>query len=157
MAGMACPLFEAGTPKSTSDSVITSITTEVRRARGILQRHSCKYSSQSFLDPTVIVLWLIPAWVLGRNRLAAMQSLIHMTSFSIQKYHDRLDSEIMHRELYNRIWHIGSYCHRMSRLLNQNLELLCSQKQCDFPRLGPAAWFSKGMRGMRNLGSSPPL
>ena len=58
---------------------------------------------------------------------------------------------------YNRIGHVSPHYHRMSKLLNQNLELLCSQEQCDFPRLRPIAWLSKGTKGMRNLESFLPL
>jgi len=50
--------------------------TEVRGIGGILHKRSHKYSSQSFLDPIDIALWLVPAWVLGGHRLAAMQSFI---------------------------------------------------------------------------------
>ena len=56
MADMACPFFRAGTPESTGDFVISLITTKVGGAGGILYKRSHKYSSQSFLDPIVIVL-----------------------------------------------------------------------------------------------------
>ena len=56
MAGMVCPFFGAGTLESVGDYVISSIITEVGCAGGILHKLSCKYSSQSFLDPTIIVL-----------------------------------------------------------------------------------------------------
>ena len=52
--------------------------------------------------------------------------------------------------LYNRIGHVSPHYHRISRLPNQNFELLCSREQCDFPRLGLIAWLSKGIKGMRN-------
>ena len=32
MAGMACPVFGVGTPESTGDSIISSITTKVKGA-----------------------------------------------------------------------------------------------------------------------------
>ena len=83
MAGMACPFFGSGASESTSDFVISSIMTEVEGARGILHKRSYKYSSQSFLDPINIALWLVPAWVLGGHRLAAMESLLCIDSFSI--------------------------------------------------------------------------
>ena len=83
-AGIACPFFGASSPKSTSDSVISSIKTEVRGARGIFHKHSRKYLSQSFLDPINTALWLVLAWVFGWHRLAAMQSLLRMDSFSVQ-------------------------------------------------------------------------
>ena len=83
-AGVVCPFFGAKALKSMSDSVISSIKTEVRGVGGILHKHSRKYASHSFLDPIVIVLWLVPAWVLGRHRLATMQSFLRTTSLSIQ-------------------------------------------------------------------------
>ena len=66
MAGMVCPFFGAGTLKSTGDSIISSVTTKVKGTgililKETLQRHSYKYSSQSFLDPIDIALWLVPA------------------------------------------------------------------------------------------------
>ena len=45
MAGMTCPFFGVDAPKSIDDSVISSITTEARGARGVLHKHSCKYLS----------------------------------------------------------------------------------------------------------------
>ena len=63
MASMACPFFGARASESTSDFVISSIMTEVGGAGGILHKRSCNYSSQSFLDPIDIALWLVPAWV----------------------------------------------------------------------------------------------
>ena len=45
MAGMACPFIGASASKSIGDSVISSITTKVGGAGGILHKHSCKYSS----------------------------------------------------------------------------------------------------------------
>ena len=69
--GMACPFFGAGTSESTGDFVISSIMIKVEGAKGILHKHSCKYSSQSFLDPIDIALWLVPAWLFGGHRLAA--------------------------------------------------------------------------------------
>ena len=56
MAGMVYPFFGAGTLESVGDYVISLIITEVGCAGGILHKLSCKYSSQSFLDPTIIVL-----------------------------------------------------------------------------------------------------
>ena len=84
MASMACPFFEAGAPESIGDFVISSITTEVEGAGGTLHKCSHKYSSQSFLDSIVIVLWLVPAWVFRGHRLATMQSLLRTTSLLIQ-------------------------------------------------------------------------
>ena len=81
MASMACPFFGAGAPKSISDSIISLITTEVGRAGGILHKCSCKNSSQSVLDPIIIALWLVPVWVFGGHRLAAMQSLLRIIFF----------------------------------------------------------------------------
>ena len=69
--GMACPFFGAGTSESTGDFVISSIMIKVEGAEGILHKHSCKYSSQSFLDPIDIALWLVPTWLFGGHRLAA--------------------------------------------------------------------------------------
>ena len=43
MDGMACPFFVASALESTSDSVISLIMTEVKGARGILHKRSCKY------------------------------------------------------------------------------------------------------------------
>ena len=83
MAGMACPFFGSGASESTSDFVISSIMTEVEGARGILHKRSYKYSSQSFLDPINIALWLVPAWLFGGHRLAAMQSPLCIDSLSI--------------------------------------------------------------------------
>ena len=85
MASMACPFFEAGALESIGDSVISSITMEVEGAGGTLHKRSHKYLSQSFLNPIVIVLWLVPAWVFRGHRLAAMQSLLRITSLSIQR------------------------------------------------------------------------
>lgn len=84
MAGVACPLFGAGTLESTGDSMISLTITEVRGAGGIPDKNSCKYSSQSFLDPTNIALWLVLAWLLGEHRLAAMQLFLRVISLSIQ-------------------------------------------------------------------------
>ena len=76
MVGMAYPFFRPGTPKSTGDSIISSITTEVGGAgihipRGTLQTCSYKYSSQYFLNPIDIALWLVPACVLGGHKLVS--------------------------------------------------------------------------------------
>ena len=79
-----CPFFEAGTPKSIGDSMISLIMTKVGGAGVVLHRHSRKYSSQSCLYPIDIALWLVPICVLGGHRLATMQSLLHTTSLSIQ-------------------------------------------------------------------------
>ena len=79
IAGVVCPFFGVDTLKSTGDSTISLIKTKVRGARGILQKHSHKYSSHSFLDPIVIELWLVPAWVLGGQRLAAIISLYNLS------------------------------------------------------------------------------
>ena len=67
MAGMVCPFFGASNLETSGDSIISLIMTKVGEASililgGTLQRHSRKYSSQSFLDPTIIALWLVPAW-----------------------------------------------------------------------------------------------
>ena len=83
MASIACPFFGTSAPKSISDFVISSIMIDVDRVKGILHKHSYKYSSQSFLDPIDIALWLVPAWVFRRYRLAAMQLLLRMDSLSI--------------------------------------------------------------------------
>ena len=61
MTSMAHTFFGAGTPESTGDSTFSLIKTEVGRAgililEGTLQRHSCKYSFQSSLDPIDIVV-----------------------------------------------------------------------------------------------------
>ena len=69
MVGIVCPFFGVGTLESTGDSMISLITTKVRGAgtlilEGTLQRSFYKYSSQYFLDPIIIALWLVPAWVL---------------------------------------------------------------------------------------------
>ena len=61
MASMACPSFGVGAFESTGNFVISSKTTKVGGVGGILHKHSCKYSSQSFLDPINITLWLVPA------------------------------------------------------------------------------------------------
>ena len=84
MVGRICSFFEASTPKSTGGSIISSMTTEVRRVGGILHRRSHKYLSQSFLDPIIIALWLVPAWVLCRHGPAAMKLLLHTASLLIQ-------------------------------------------------------------------------
>ena len=89
MVGMVCPFFGAGTLESTGNSIIIFITINVRGASvlipsGTLQRHSRKYLSQSSLDPTNITPWPVLACVLGRHRLAIMQSLLHKTFLSIQ-------------------------------------------------------------------------
>ena len=83
MASMVCPFFGDGAPESTSDSIIFLIMIEVGGHGGILHKHFCKYSSQSFLDPIDIALCQILAWVTGRHRLAAMQSLLCMDSLLI--------------------------------------------------------------------------
>ena len=90
IAGRVCSFFGADTPDSTGDSIISLITTQVGGASililgGTLQRHSCKYSSQSFLNPINIVLWLVLAWVFGGHRLVAMQSLLHNIAFDLDK------------------------------------------------------------------------
>ena len=61
MVGMACTFFRANAFEPTGDSVISSIMIEVKGAEGILHKRSCKYSSQSFLDPIDIALWLVLA------------------------------------------------------------------------------------------------
>ena len=88
MASMVCSFFGASMPESITDSIISLITIEVRNAgilipEGTLQMCSCQYSSQSFLDPTEMALWLVPTWVLGGHRLVFMQSLFRVTSLSI--------------------------------------------------------------------------
>jgi len=85
MTSMVYPFFEASAPESTSDSVISSITTKVGGVGGILHKCFRKYSSQSFLDPIDIALWLVDTWVFGGHRLAAMQSFLCKDSLSIQK------------------------------------------------------------------------
>ena len=67
---MAYPFFGAGASESTGDFVISSTMIEVKGAEGILHKHSCKYSSQSFLDPIDITLWLVPAWLFRGHKLA---------------------------------------------------------------------------------------
>ena len=81
--GMACPFFGADAFESTGDSIISSIMIKVEGVEGILHKRSCKYSSQSFLDPIDIALWLVPAWLFGGHRLAAMQSPLCIDSLSI--------------------------------------------------------------------------
>ena len=61
MVGMASTFFGANAFEPTGDSVISSIMIEVKGAEGILHKHSCKYSSQSFLDLIDIALWLVLA------------------------------------------------------------------------------------------------
>ena len=58
---MACPFFGANAFESIGDSVISSIMIKVEGVEGILHKRSCKYSSQSFLDPIDIALWLVLA------------------------------------------------------------------------------------------------
>ena len=89
MTSIVCPFFRAGALESIGDSMISSITTKVRGASvpilgQTLQRRSCKYSSQFFLDPIDITLWLVFAYVLGGHKLATMQSLFCTTSLSTQ-------------------------------------------------------------------------
>ena len=78
MAGMAYPFFGASAFESTGDSIISSIMTKVEGAGGILHKCSFKYLPQSFLDPTIIALWVVPTWVFGGHRLTAMQLLLCM-------------------------------------------------------------------------------
>ena len=66
MAGMVCSFFGVSALKSIGDSIISLITIEVRGANvlipgGTIQNCSCKYSSQSFLDPIDIAIWLVLA------------------------------------------------------------------------------------------------
>ena len=82
--GMVYPFFGAGAPESIDDSVISSITTEVEGAGGILNKGSRKYPIQSFLDPIEIALWLVATWVFRGHRLAAMHLLLHTDSLLIQ-------------------------------------------------------------------------
>ena len=84
MAGGACPFPESDNFESTGDSMIFLITTKEGGAKVILPRHFCRYSSQSFLVPTDIVLQLVPNWVARGHRLAAMQSSLCTISLSIQ-------------------------------------------------------------------------
>ena len=84
IADRICPFFEAGTPKSIGDFMISLIMTKVGGAGVVLHRRSRKYSSQSCLYPIDIALWLVPICVLEGHWLATMQSLLHTTSLSIQ-------------------------------------------------------------------------
>ena len=52
MAGRVCPFPEFDDPESVSDSMISLMTTEEVGAEVTLPKHFCRYSSQSFLDPT---------------------------------------------------------------------------------------------------------
>ena len=120
MVGRFCSFFGDGTPESTGDLVISSITTEVRGAsvlipEGTLQRCSCNYLSQSFLNPIVIALWLVLTWVFGGHSLATMQSSLRTTSLSIQ---------VMPR-------HVGPHYDRMSKFPNRFLELLLMRSRFD--------------------------
>lgn len=72
MAGGACPFPKSDDPESVGDSMISSMTTEEGGTKVTLPRHFCRYSSQSFLDPTDIALQLVPNWVAKEHRLAAM-------------------------------------------------------------------------------------
>ena len=60
MAGEACPFPESDNPKSASDSMISSMTTEEGGTKVTLPKRFSKYSSQSFLDLTDIALQLVP-------------------------------------------------------------------------------------------------
>ena len=84
IADVICPFFEVDALKSIGDSMISLIMTEVRGAEVVLHRHSHKHLSQSCLYPIDIVLWLVLVCVLGRHRLASMQSFLRTTSVSIQ-------------------------------------------------------------------------
>ena len=85
MAGGAYPFPESDDLEFTSDSMISSMTTEEEGTKVTLPRRFGKYSSQSFLDPTNIALQLDSNWVIGGHKLAAMQSPLCTTSLSIQK------------------------------------------------------------------------
>ena len=58
MAGGAYPFPESDDLGSTGDSTISSMTIEKGGVEVALPRHFCRYSSQSFLDPTDIALQL---------------------------------------------------------------------------------------------------
>ena len=72
MVGGACLFPESDDLGSASDSMISSMTTEKGGAEVTLLRHFCRYSSQSFLDPTDIALQLATDWVARAHRLATM-------------------------------------------------------------------------------------
>ena len=83
MAGGAYPFPESDDLGSIGDSMISSITTEEGCAEVTWPRSFCRYSSQSFLDPTNIALQLVLDWTVGGHKLAAMQSPLHTISLSI--------------------------------------------------------------------------
>ena len=86
-----------------------------------------------------------------------MQLLLLTTSLSIQMIPRSVNSKLVLRALYNQIGHVSPHYDRMTKFPNQNLELLYSREQCDFPGLGPVAWISKGTKGVRNLVPFLPL
>ena len=70
-------------PESTGISMISLMTIEEEGAEVTWPRRFSKYSSQSFLNPTDIALQLVPDWVIGGNKLAAIQSPLRTISLSI--------------------------------------------------------------------------
>ena len=83
IAGEAYLFPESGDSKFAGDSMISSMTTEEGGTEVTLPRRFSKYSSQSFLGPTDIALLLVLDWTARGHNLAAMQSLLRTTSFSI--------------------------------------------------------------------------
>ena len=83
MAGRACPFPESDGLRSIGDYMIFSMTTKEGGAEVTIPRRFCRYSSQSFLDPTDIALQLALDWVARGHRLVAMQSSLHTISLSI--------------------------------------------------------------------------
>lgn len=162
MVGIICSFFGVGSLESTGDSIISLIMTEVGGVgvlipRGILQRRSCKFSSQFFLDPIDIALWLLPAWVLGGHRLAAMQSFLCTTSLSIQimpwpakLWNCALSTLQLNRVCLSPLWH-----NEQTSQLKIGSSMFSRTMWLSWAKTHSMAF--KRMRGMRNLGSSPPL
>ena len=84
MAGGAYLFLESDDLRFANDSTISLRTTKEGGVEVTLPRHFCRYSSQSFLNPTDIALQLAPNWVAKGHRLAAMQSPLRTFSLSIQ-------------------------------------------------------------------------
>ena len=87
IAGEACLFPKSGDSKFAGDYMISSMSSMTIEEGGTevtLPRQFSKYSSQSFLGPIDIALLLVLDWAANGHNLAAMQSLLRTTSFSIQ-------------------------------------------------------------------------
>ena len=119
MACGTCPFPKSDDLGSVGDSTISLMTTKKRGAKVTLPRRFCRYSSQSFLDPTDIALQLVPNWANGGHRLVAIQSPLRTISLSIQMILRSARLCTYAQSTLTR--HDCLHYHRMNRFPNQTL------------------------------------